>query len=345
MKTPEHYQYKSLIEQLNDAVYTVNFDSLNFTSANKAAEKLTGYSRKELLSMTVAQIIVPEYLPTVKKMISLKAKNEQSTIYEIEIIQKNGHHIPVEISSLALYNLNKPVEILGVARNIKERKEIEQQRNIFISLISHEIKNPLTTINGYLEILKRHLKNDSKSLNYLQTISRQTDSINNLMNDFLDITQMKVGKFRIFKEPFDLNLAIKEVMEAHNSDSGEIMLKGKVKTIINADRNRICQVITNLLSNSIKYGSDGEPIIISVKENTKELIVQIADSGPGIPKSEQKQIFDLFVRTRGALNSKTKGHGLGLFICREIITLHKGKIWLESIPGQGSTFSFSLPKH
>jgi PAS domain S-box-containing protein len=344
MKRVSEKYYEHLVDNLNDAVYTVSTANLNFTSLNVTGEKLTGYTKKELLKTPISAIIAPEYLPLVKKMIARKQKRDTSTIYEIEIIRKDGVQIPVEISSRAILDNGNPVEILGIARDISERKLHEHQRDVFISLITHEIKNPLTSIKLYTQILQNLHKRDSKSKLPLEVISTQVKAMEELMNDFLSVTQMQIGKFKLLKEKYDLDEVINEVIRAYTSTSGhKIIKKGSIKTKVTGDRNRISQVLSNLLSNAIKYSPKAGEIVIFVVRNKSKVSVSVTDFGVGIPKSEQRKIFEIFSRTTHAMQSQIKGHGLGLYFCREIIKFHKGKLWVESALGTGSTFSFSIP--
>jgi PAS domain S-box-containing protein len=343
--TQKKQVYEDLIDNLNDAVYTVDVESLKFTSVNKAGEKLTGYNQKELIKTPISNVIPEKYSPIVKKMIARKNKKDTSTIYEIEIKRKDGLMIPVEISSRAEFKDGVPVTILGIARDITNRKLHQQERDIFIGLITHEIKNPLTTIKLYTELLqKKYSKKDQKTAEAFSTISDSVLTIEELMNDFLGVTQMQLGKFIIRKEVFDLNEVVDRLISYYKRYSPhKIMRVGKVKHEVFADKNRISQVISNLLSNAIKYSADAKKILIHLNQTEKEVIVKVEDFGVGIPKEELKQIFELFTRTKHATQSNIKGHGLGLYFSREIIKYHKGKIWVETVLGKGSKFIFKIP--
>lgn len=338
---------RHLVEHLNDAVYTVDAKTLQFTSLNPAATRLTGYTHEELLGGSVAAIIAPESLPLVQKMIGQKIHNDLPTIYEVELIHKNGRRIPIEISSRMVYKNGEPIEILGIARDITERKLSERQKEIFFSLITHEIKNPLTSISMYTQLLKKKAEkeHDEKELQTLTVIQSQVDAITQLMSDFVEINQLQLKKFTIKKEPFDLHEVIVQVVTLFHKKATNhtIVKRGKAKKLINADKQRITQVLTNLLSNAVKYSDKGSTITVNVKEDASGVTVSVSDQGLGIAKNEQKAVFDLFYRIKVGKHSVIKGHGLGLYICREIISGHKGKIWVESIPGSGSTFSFFLP--
>ncbi len=334
-------RYKELVENVNDAVYTVEFKTLEFTSVNQAAERLTGYTKHALLHKKVFEIIPKEYIPIVQKMIGLKHK-KKSTVYEIEIIRKDGTLVPVEISSTALYDNDIPVEILGVARDISSRKLLEKQRSIFISLITHEVKNPLTSALLYLPLLQKRVQKDDTSLHYVETLQRQMISIDRLMTDFLDVMQMRVGKFRLHRERIDVNEIIDEVINQFSPTNRVIRKEGSAKKVF-ADATRIKQVLTNLISNAVKYSRDEEEILIQVTNNVSHVVIGVKDFGEGIAKEDQSKIFHVFERTDVVLKKTIKGHGLGLYICREIVKHHGGKLWVESTLGKGSTFFFTIP--
>lgn len=342
-----HQRLLHLVEHLNDAVYTVDAKTLKFTSLNPAGATLTGYTQEELIGGLVTSIIAPESLNTVKKMIGQKMRKNLPTIYEVELIRKDGRRIPIEISSRMLYEKGEPVEILGIARDITERKLAERQKEIFFSLITHEIKNPLTSISMYTQLLRKKAQKeqDMKDAEMLNVIESQVTAITQLMSDFMEVNQLQLKQFTIKKEPFDLNAVVNEVTTMFSKRATKHTIKklGKVKQLVNADRQRIYQVLVNLVSNAIKYSAPGSTVTIKVKESTNGIRVSVIDQGLGIAKEEQKAVFDLFYRIAQEKQQSIKGHGLGLYICQEIIHSHNGSITLTSEVGKGSTFSFYIP--
>jgi PAS domain S-box-containing protein len=334
-----------LVEDLNDAVYTVDLDTNAFTSLNTAGQRLIGYSLPEIVGQSIAKIIAPEYLETVRNMIHMKLQSDKATVYEIEIIRKDGQRVPVEISSRILRAKGKPTEILGIARNITERKQAERQKEIFFSLITHEIKNPLTSIQVYAQLLGKMLTKTSKEAEMLTVIQAQVAAITQLMSDFIEVNQLQMGRFTITKAPFDLNETVKDVISTFVKDASghTIERKGTIRNKITGDEQRIRQVLINLLSNAIKYSPENKKVTITLSQTKRTAVITVRDLGIGIPKAEQKAIFDLFYRIRHETTQSIHGHGLGLYICKEIISSHKGTLTVMSTPGKGSTFSFTLP--
>jgi PAS domain S-box-containing protein len=336
-----------LIEHLTDTVYTVDLATNQFTLINPAAEKLTGFPLSELEGGQISALVAPDSLPKVREMIRSKLRKDRATVYEIDIVHRSGRRIPVEISSRLIYKGGKPVEILGIARDISERKQTEREKEIFVSLITHEIKNPLTSILMYTELLTRQAKKrrDTKEEQTLEGIRVQVDTLSQLVNDFLDVNQLQLRKFSIVKAPFDLNEVVAEVVTLHKKTTAKVRItvQGSIAPSVTGDRQRIRQVIANLVSNAVKYSPDATEVIIHLRQETDRVVVAVQDFGIGVPGAEQKAIFDLYYRVRKQEQETPSGHGLGLYICREIIKSHKGRIWVESVVGKGSTFSFSLP--
>jgi PAS domain S-box-containing protein len=344
MKHGREEPYKYIVNNLSDAVYIYSLVENKFTSLNPAGQTLTGYTEKELLRFGLGKLIAPEYQELVQKMIAQKSKKDLPTIYEIEIIRKDGSRIPVEISSRATYSGGKPVEVLGIARDISERKHTEKQKEIFLSLITHELKNPLTSIKMYTDLLERTEKNKQK-LTYFDTMQNQITALTMLMNDFLEVSKIRVGRFSVEKERFNLDDVVRDAVYTFKTTDAthKIARRGTIDLELIGDKNRIRQVIVNLISNAIKYSPQAKRVLVSVKRDTMNAVVQVRDYGIGIPKQDYKKIFELFYRTAFAEKGNIKGHGLGLFICREIIKSHNGSIWVKSILGKGSTFYFTLP--
>jgi PAS domain S-box-containing protein len=345
MKKSQHH-YHAIIEDVNDAIYTTDLRGY-FTSINPAGERITGYTKKEFLKMHMSAVVSPEHLELVKKMMAKKFNADLSTVYEIEIIQKDGGKIPVEISSRSLYEDGVPVGIIGIARDITDRKSLEQQKDIFFSLITHEIKNPLSSIKAFAEVLKKYheKRNEDKPRHYAAMIDDQVDKLTLLVNDFLDLSKMNTGKFSLKKEKFDIQELICTVADSFNSTNQDykVTVKGKGAKYIYGDPRRIEQVLNNLINNAIKYSPKNSSIIIEAEKDKKNTRVHVIDNGPGIPEEKQNDIFELFYRLDKHRESTITGHGMGLYVCKQIVLGHKGDIWVENNKERGARFSFMLP--
>ena len=218
----------------------------------------------------------------------------------------------------------------------------------FISIASHELKTPITSINAFLQVLlQMHPEVKDNRTNYMLTRSKsQVDRLITLIRELLDVTKIKAGKLDLNLEDVCLNDIIDDVIHDHLSTltSHTIIKSGESDTRIKCDKSRIEQVVSNLLTNAIKYSVNADKIIVSIHEDEKNIQVDIRDFGMGIDKENVSKVFDRFFRAHGQDGGMLSSLGLGLYISADIIKRHNGKIWVDSEQGKGSTFHFSLPK-
>jgi signal transduction histidine kinase len=233
-------------------------------------------------------------------------------------------------------------------RNITERVDQEQQQEDFIHMASHELKNPITAIKGFLQLLKRRIKkeNNTEFENLLDRIEGQTEKVLNMTAEMLNITKIKAGELQYHFEIIDLNDCLKEAVEAlqATTTSHQLQLIIPAETVmVWADKTRIGQVVTNLINNAIKYSPNRDLVSVEASYDTMQVRVGVKDFGIGIPKDKQQRIFDRFYRVDTLPKGQFQGLGLGLFIASEIVRRHHGYIGVESEEGRGSTFWFTLP--
>jgi signal transduction histidine kinase len=228
-----------------------------------------------------------------------------------------------------------------------ERKDLEQQKDDFISIASHELRTPITSIKLYAEILEKHIQttNDIQGKKYTSKINEQLKKLTELLNFLLDVSKIQSGKISLNYENANINNLITETVKVIQPTykSHKIVIRGKVKGKIWIDKARISEVVINLISNAVKYSPQANEIIITLTQTDKKITISIKDFGIGIPKEEQKRIFDRFYRTKVIQQNQFPGIGLGLYIAYQIIKAHKGKMWVESENTKGSTFYFTLP--
>ncbi len=231
----------------------------------------------------------------------------------------------------------------------KAREEAERsrdQRDEFIALASHEIRTPLTSIKGFNELLQKKLKKsrDPKVVEYLGYMKEQVDRLTILVVDFLDTTKIRTGKLEISKTEFSVRELIEKTVHGlePSVEHHRIIIARCDEMTVKADQTRIGQVLSNLISNAVKYSLPTKKIIITAKEEAGELVVSIQDFGIGIDEGDQKHIFDQFFQSADPARP-TRGLGLGLYISAAIIQKHHGEIWLTSKKGEGSTFFFKIP--
>ncbi len=236
---------------------------------------------------------------------------------------------------------------VGTSTDIQEMKEQEQQKDFFISMASHELKTPITTIKGYVQIMQEMYSNKEDAFlnNSLKTVDRQIVKLTNLIGDMLDISKIKSGSLELNKEHFQINELIPEVIDEirHINPGFDITFTKEKEVTVFADRERIGQVLINFLTNAVKYSPKAGKIKVKSCINQDKILISVEDFGIGINKAEQERIFERFYRVEGKSEKTFPGFGIGLYIALEIINRHNGEIGVRSESGKGSVFYFSLP--
>ena len=252
-------------------------------------------------------------------------------------------------------NLNKKVEE-ATGKLIEKTKELEQSnirlkeldklKSEFVSIVSHELRTPLTGIIGFAKTLSKVKVTDEQREKYLAIIESEGKRLATLIDEFLDISRIESGNVELKLEKRDIGDLVKETIASFE----QIVLK-KIELIpqqkqyfANIDADKIKQVITNVLTNALRYTDYGKKVLVGVSDAGNDVVISIKDEGPGISKDDSGKIFDKFFRGKDITTNKSRGSGLGLAIAKGIIDMHKGRIWVESEPGKGSDFKFTLPK-
>lgn len=238
---------------------------------------------------------------------------------------------------------------VGTSTDIDDIKKHEQQKDDFIKMASHELKTPVTSIKGYVQLLQK-LHDDDPNVNpvyktYLTTVDKQISKLTKLITDLLDITRIETGILQLSKNKFSINDLVHSIATDMQltAPSHKIIVQEKASTQVIADQDRISQVLINYITNAIKYSPAGDRVVLEVDANHREAIVSVTDFGIGIHQPDQAKVFERFYRAPGINAQNYPGFGIGLFIVQEIIARHHGKTWVKSEKGKGSTFYFSLP--
>ncbi|CAN5894074.1 hypothetical protein BH11BAC4_BH11BAC4_19380 [soil metagenome] len=238
---------------------------------------------------------------------------------------------------------------VGTSTDIDEIKKHEEQKNDFIKMANHELKTPVTTIKGYVQLLlKTHgNKTDETLTNALATIDRQVKKLTSLVSDLLDITKIETGKLPLNTEVFSLNSLIGETIKdmQASTQSHKLEFKQLADAMVFADKDRISQVLLNLFTNAFKYSPKADRVVVEVNKEDDMIVVSVQDFGIGIAIEDQNMIFDRFYRVSGKDEKTYPGFGIGLFIVKEIILRHNGRLRVKSEKNKGATFYFSLPVH
>ena len=237
--------------------------------------------------------------------------------------------------------------VVNIFSDVTSRMKLEQRKDEFMSMASHELKTPITSLKGYTQLLKMRLEKQSlpESLAMLDRMDKQLTRLTHLVIDFMDVSKIQAGQLAYVKEPIDIDALLHDIADTmqHISATHTITIHGAAHTPIVGDSDRLGQVFTNLLSNAIKYSPQATNVDISIVATLDTVTVSIRDYGIGIPPEQQQKIFERFYRVSDVHDKTFSGSGLGLYICSEIVKRHGGRLWVESARGEGSTFFVALP--
>ncbi|GHO73128.1 hypothetical protein KSD_08990 [Ktedonobacter sp. SOSP1-85] len=237
--------------------------------------------------------------------------------------------------------------VISIWHDITERMRVEHRKDEFISMTSHELKTPITSLKGFTHVLQRRLtkQGDEQGLSYLARMDAQLDKLTRLISDLLDISRMQAGKLALRIEAFELDELLNEIVDnvQATTTSHQLRIKGHTGAQVIGDPDRLGQVFINLLTNAIKYSPGAEHIIIHRFHEGKQVIISVQDFGIGIDQSHHDRIFERFYQV-GPEEKTYPGLGIGLYLAREIVSRHQGRIWVESRKGAGSAFFVALPQ-
>lgn len=348
--TKDLQKFKLAVEYASDHIMITDIDG-HILYVNKAAEKTTGYSIEEMIGQRPSlwgKKMGPEFYK--KLWETIKVKKEVFTGQLINQ-RKDGEKYEVELHiAPVLDKENKVIFFVGIERDITKEKEIDRAKTEFVSLASHQLRTPLSTIKWYAEML---LSDDAGKLN-----KQQRDFINEiyvgnqrmvgLVSSLLNVSRIELGTFAIESEPVNF-------VEIAESVVGELLPEIKNKKLnlkknydaniplINGDSKLVRIIFQNTLSNAVKYTPEKGQITLTVEKREPNIFISVADTGYGIPKGQQSRIFEKLFRADNVREKDTDGTGLGLYIVKAIVDEGGGKIWFESIENKGTTFYVTLP--
>lgn len=350
----------AIVESSDDVILSKNLEGI-ITSWNKGAQRLYGYTAEEIIGKSVATLIPPKKNHDFNRIMRKIKQGKTVEHYETQRITKEKNIIDVSITVSPIKAKGAIIGASTIARDITERKRIEKEnaglykdaqkaitlRDTFISIASHELKTPLTSLKMYTQMLQRQFENRGEvtESEYLQKMDHQIDNLSRLIRDLLDVSSLEHGELALHQEKFDLNMLVKETKDNLQTTTRRhtIIVQGSVDKKVWGDRFRIAQVLVNLCTNAIKYSPHADKIVIKLTQLKKRAVIAVEDFGIGIEKKHQGAIFERFYRANGSLERTYPGLGMGLYISNEIIRRHSGKIQVKSSKRKGSVFSFSLP--
>lgn len=246
-----------------------------------------------------------------------------------------------------IYEQNRSLNEMkrALLAEIEIRKNAERKKDEFISIASHELKTPLTSVKGYLQLLERTIQKGDveRYKGQLQKAQNQVEKLNGLVTDLLDISKIESGEMKFNMQLFSMDLLVDNIIETIQQINPHIHIirKGKLENPIFGDEIRLEQVITNFLTNAIKYAPDSNEVIVTTKMNEEKVYISVRDFGIGMPAEHLEKVFNKFYRVEES-SLRFQGLGIGLFISKQIVVRHGGKIGVLSKEGEGSEFYFEL---
>ncbi len=337
-----------------DGILTVD-NALRIIDFNPAMERLTGWRENEVLGRFYYEVLRARDLqgneiglqdsPLLQALAGNTVANR-----EMYIPARDGQLFPVRVTASWVRSAwGEPMNGILNVRDITREREEEEQRSTFISVISHELQTPIAIIKGYASTLARPdaTFEPASAHTRLVAIEEEADRLNRLVGNLLYASRIEAGGLQMEIVPLDLANLIESVVRRLQAKAPDVTVRldipDNLPTVM-ADRDRIEEVLQNLLDNAIKYSPRERVIWLACRATGDEVVVSITDQGMGISLRDQEQIFQRFRRGRDSSTYSLPGAGLGLYICRAIVEAHGGHIWVESTLHQGSKFSFSLPR-
>ena len=355
-------KFKAIFDKANDGFILASMKDKKFILGNNAICEMTGYTAEEIKTLGVMDLHPEKDLPYVIGQFEKQARGEIKTAENIPVKRKDGSIFYVEINS-SLVTVQGEACLMGVFRDVTERKSAEAAREEllhkveeanrnktqFISDVSHELRTPLASIKGFVSTIRSDPAMDEPTRqDFLRITEEETDRLTRIIEDLLDISRIESGRLKLSMRSFNItDLIMKNIenLKPQAESKGIVIQSQPAPTpyIVYADQDKTSQIMINLLSNAIKYNKAGGKVKVAASEDDGKIRVDIEDTGIGISEKDIPHMFEKFFRAEGA-SRETPGTGLGLAVTKSLVEVMGGMIEMQSKLGEGSRFSFSLPK-
>lgn len=338
----------SIIQTVRESLLVLD-PQFNVLSANDHFLKTFKVTAEETVDKHLYELGNHQWdIPPLKELL-VKILPTNNPVVDFEV-EHDFPHIGRKLMLLNAYRVELEGQykdqILLAIEDITDRREIERRKDDFLSIASHELKTPLTTIKGYIQALQRMVNAEAgeRFRSTLDKVAVYVDRLNNLIAELLDVSRIQSGNIELHKTSFNFDAMMSETIDAMQTStpSHHFILEGRTGSYIDGDESHLIQVVNNLLSNAVKYSPESKEIFIHLSRVSEYVKVSVTDHGLGISVEDQKKVFERFFRV-GDVQERFPGMGIGLYICDQIIKNHRGTLWVDSNKGEGSTFSFTLP--
>ena len=351
----ERLMMELVLRGIADGVYTTDKERRILTF-NPAAERLSGRSREEVIGKTCAEVfgLVDEEGAKICERDCALIKALEGGLSDVPYhcegnLQKGWKkrsYISISIAPL-LDAWGNVTGTVATFRDMTKEKELDRMKSEFISMVSHQLRAPLSNIRASIELLRDSLPAEAADRELLDIAYSQSIGLSNFVEQILDLTRLEEGQIHLESQPVALRPIIRQVMEPFAARSKLHRFETRLpepSPLILVDERSLEIILSNLLENAVNYSPEGGKITIAARNKGQDVVISVSDEGIGIPPEDLERVFDRFYRVNGSDAQRIYGHGLGLYIAKKLVELQGGKIWAKSRPGAGSCFYFSLPR-